>query len=178
MSDAVVGLIGAVVGGALASGSNWLLEHFRAKREDDRARSRENRELIQVARLLSDELTVAIATMRVARDQGSWPATPVGVVTRHWHEHKGTLARLVSPEREEAWEVVSSAYEALELESRRSADSRHFVDGGAAERWFDETQQQVRTAAGVLKLLGNGARLRTDTSTNEVSEEVRKKKPL
>ena len=72
---ALIGAVGAVIGGVLTSGSNLLIDHSRAKREAKVSAEEEQAELLQAGRPVLEELSEIDAALQQAIRSGyTWPA--------------------------------------------------------------------------------------------------------
>ena len=155
MGEAVIGLIGVVVGALLSGSATFLM-----------ARRQEARQAQAAARLLEAELRSAAgdlillrASLQVAnnyadlRGQLRLPPQPA------WKEHKPLLAVVLTPSE---WYAVAAAYESID--SLRAASSRDefFINDGRAvyheairELLLELAETVQAGAAAVSRLAGN-----------------------
>lgn len=128
MDPALASLLGAFIGGSIASGSNLLVERARASRESHTARAATDTEIRRAARLLYDELDhVELVLAQVAKYQRvgwSWdpPTRPLPLST--WGEQRAVLAAHAG---DAVWSAVASAYAELQLLDQMVIDEFTFT---------------------------------------------------
>ena len=119
MNEALAGLIGAVVGGALTSGSNIALEAIRSRRAARLATQAEARQSRQVRRLVDDELVAAAARLSELGLRRTWPQVAEPLSTRHWRSYGPVLA--ASAIDDDTWAWLADAYQAVHEANARIA---------------------------------------------------------
>ena len=107
MASYWVGLIGALVGGAITAGSNLLIEWLRRRHEQDREGERDSRELRQAVRLVLSELEEIDYAIRQVVRSGVWGPPEKQLPAFAWADHRSIFAAQLDPD---VWLSVASAY--------------------------------------------------------------------
>jgi hypothetical protein len=146
---ALIGAVGAVIGGVLTAGSNLLIETTRRRADRRAARDRDSRELRKATRLVLEELSEIDRTIQdAAKTQLTWPSQDRQLPAFAWREYRGILATHVV---DEAWRWVAAAYEEANslnwrvIELERELDTTtaaHFAD----KEWLRQPLRAVRAA--------------------------------
>jgi hypothetical protein len=149
MSDAVIALIGAIVGGAMTSASNVGIEMVRQNRvEKDRGRAEgnqaevERREMRLAARLVLAELRHARVVIKAAKKgTGGWTTGPKELLpVDAWSTHRLVLAGRFS---DKEWDSTQSAYRYIE--AMRLGDTKSIGIDEVASGTIDAIELAVRT---------------------------------
>jgi hypothetical protein len=149
MSDAVIALIGAIIGGAMTSASNLGIEMARQRRvEKDRGRAEkdraeaERRELRLAARLVVAELKHARVIIKTARKgTGDWTTGPKELLpVDAWSTHRLVLASRFS---DKEWDSTQSAYRYIE--AMRLGDTKSIGIDEVASGTIDAIELALRT---------------------------------
>jgi hypothetical protein len=111
MDPALTGLIGALTGGLIASGSNWGLEAARNRRAERVNIEGRGRELREAARMIDDELVASIATLHQTESRRVWASPNDPLPTERWRDYGPVIAR--SEVGEDAWTWLADAYQAI-----------------------------------------------------------------
>jgi hypothetical protein len=108
VDPAVSTLIGVFLGGAIASGTSFRLESLRARREEQTAKKREQRDARRAARLLAEELEYGRRLLDTAseRDYYTWEP-PRSIPASTWTEYRADFALLASDRQ---WATVAAAF--------------------------------------------------------------------
>jgi hypothetical protein len=149
MSDAVIALLGAIIGGAMTSVSNVGIEMARQKRlekdlgtaEETQAEA-ERREMRLAARLVVAELKHARVIIKTARKgTGGWTAGPKELLpVDAWSTHRLVLASRFS---DKEWDSTQSAYRYIE--AMRLGDTESIGIAEVASGTIDAIELAVRT---------------------------------
>jgi hypothetical protein len=113
MDPAFASLLGAVIGGAIASGSNLGVEWFRGRRQNAAEQKQTEIELRRSARLLVAELRYSADLILKAedRDYFTWEPPERELPNSAWSDHRGPLAEHGSSED---WDAVARAYDEID----------------------------------------------------------------
>jgi hypothetical protein len=113
MDAPLASLIGAVIGGGIASGSNLAVERHRDGRERSREKMRGDAELRRAARPLAEELLYGrdLIEKAVERDYFTWEPPKRELPASAWAEHRGVVAERGSTED---WRAVGAAYKEID----------------------------------------------------------------
>jgi hypothetical protein len=107
---ALIGLLGAVVGGFITAGSNLLIDWKRRRDEHEDERERAQRELRRAVRIVLAELEEIDYAIRDVVRAGIWGPAEKQLPAIAWAEHHVTLADDLEPP---VWSSVHSAYREL-----------------------------------------------------------------
>ena len=101
-------LIGVFLGGGIASGTSFRLESLRARREEEAATKREERDARRAARLLAEELEYGRRLLATAleKDYYTWEP-PRSIPTSAWTEYRADFALIASDQQ---WATVAAAF--------------------------------------------------------------------
>jgi hypothetical protein len=127
VDPALASLLGALIGGSIASGSNLVIDRARARREAQAAEAISETETRLAARLLYDELDhVELLLAEVAKHSRlgwNWspPDRPLPLST--WGEQRAVLA---AHAEDAVWSTVASAYAALQSLDQMLIDEHRF----------------------------------------------------
>ena len=93
MSDAVIGLIGVLIGGGISTGASLLLEERRYRRARRDEQGLASRRHLQAARLIQEELSDISLTLAGAIDSDRWwPLPGQALPVERWREFGPALA--------------------------------------------------------------------------------------
>jgi hypothetical protein len=108
MEDALLPLLGVLVGGGIASFTSFRLEGLRAAREEKAAGQRDHRDARRAARLLAEELQYGRRLLATAleKDYYTWEP-PRSIPTSAWTEYRADFALVASDEQ---WATVAAAF--------------------------------------------------------------------
>jgi hypothetical protein len=134
MDPALASLLGAIVGGLIASGSNVGLDMIRARRERAGAEAREHRDARRAARLIVEELESArrLLASSVDANHRTWRPHERQLPAASWARYSTDFALVASDDQ---WDAASSAYaifDALNWHIRAVIEEEH---------WTGEAQQ-------------------------------------
>jgi hypothetical protein len=110
MSSALVGLIGALLGAGISTGTAFILEERRLRnaRVSDAHAAQQSRR--QAARVIVEELVEATLIIQQAIASSSWwPVPEQELLSARWHEYGPRLA-LPDALADPSWSVVATAY--------------------------------------------------------------------
>jgi hypothetical protein len=125
VSEAAIGLVGAVIGGLLTAGSGWLAEWQRNRRQDRRDDTTEARALRQAVRLLSYELTASVGELSSAlENQAWWSRAAYELPTTQWERYAGVISDSEKV-NDVMWGVLSTAYLSIIDANARIAAREH-----------------------------------------------------
>ena len=165
VDPALASLLGALIGGAIASGSNLVIDRARAGREAKAAKAATDTETRRAARLLYDELDYAeLVLTDVAHNRRvgwSWDPPSVPLPLSTWDEQRAALAAHAD---DAVWAAVASAYADLQSLEQMVIDEARFgwlvgaYDEYDAEEWeldgrrlTKESIQRVNEAISFVK---------------------------
>jgi hypothetical protein len=104
VTEAIIGLVGVIVGAVVTAGLDWL-----------RQSRREAAEAIVARRLVGLELTLALNMLRIAHADGRWWPDAIRLRTDAWEAHKSILAASM-PEQE--WSMLATAFVGIDYMSQ------------------------------------------------------------
>jgi hypothetical protein len=108
VDPAVSTLIGVFFGGAIASGTSFRLESLRARRDEQAAEVRDERDARRAARLLAEELRYGRRLLATASEKDSYTWEPPRTIpTSVWTEYRADFALIAS---EYQWAAVAAAF--------------------------------------------------------------------
>ena len=165
MDPVVSTLIGVFLGGAIASGTSFRLESLRARREQQAAMKREERDARRAARLLAEELEYGRRLLATAseRDFYTWEP-PRSIPTSAWTEYRADFALIASDQQ---WATVAAAFgdfDGLNWHIAAVIEEDHWTGAGPqhpmeARRLSPRSRELVRDALAKVDaaqaLLGN-----------------------
>jgi hypothetical protein len=96
------------LGGGIASGTSFRLESLRARREEQAAKERKEREARRAARLLAEELQYGrrLLVTALEKDYYTWEP-PRSIPTSAWTEYRADFALIASDQQ---WATVAAAF--------------------------------------------------------------------
>jgi hypothetical protein len=104
-------LAATLLGATVTFVTTYFFQRRQEAREERRAEDRQQRELRQAVRLVSDELLGAITTITLARESEYWwSLPPTDLPTAAWSRYRSTLADLLE---DAPWKRLTSAYDEL-----------------------------------------------------------------
>jgi hypothetical protein len=146
---AIISAVAAVIGGALAAGSNLLATSFSRRHQDEAEQRRAESELRQAARLILEELAeVEQAIQSTAKTQLTWRSGERQLPAFAWSDHRHVLAAQVP---DDAWRLVAAAYRSVNelnwhvigLQREFKTDGPvHFID----KSWLQQPFRTIRVA--------------------------------
>jgi hypothetical protein len=164
---ALIGAIGAVIGGVLTAGSNVLLEGSKARHGARSEARKGDREVRRAVRLVLDELVMCLALLAAYKETSeSWPPEyPVRLPADQWKADRTTLADHLS---DECWSALRRAYAeiyALELDTGEPMPT-----GG---KGYTDVIDAVANAISVLRPIGASAKREGGTSRTAARLSIR-----
>jgi len=143
MIEAILALVGVVVGGTLTSGTTMWIEHMRERRDARVA-----------ARLVFEELLTSVTVLRHVLNSQAARALSTGLPMEVWHEHRAVLARTLSGQE---WTHMLLVYSQLEYFGyvETSPDDHRPIDDELRE----DVVHALRRLAKALEDLGRRAGL-------------------
>lgn len=137
MDAPLASLIGAVIGGVIASGSNLAVERYRDGRERQREKASGDAELRRAARLLSEELSYCrdLIAKAIERDYFTWEPPKRELPASSWSEYRASVADRGSMED---WRAVGDAYKEIDRLNwvvRDAIDEEGWMGGQTRSPW-------------------------------------------
>lgn len=162
MNEAVIGLIGAVVGGGLTAGSNFLVEWQRLRGAREHRQADEDRQHDQAARLVAEELFEIECVIDIAMEAHAWWPLGTTLPTERWDTYAPTIAL----GNNEVWSWASNAYDAVKRQNlevayhRERGDQPPWTQGTLYDLHIlgvtvEEPTDGMRSAAGLHALREN-----------------------
>jgi hypothetical protein len=108
---ALFGLIGVIVGGLITAASSYLLERRREEREHNRERRGQAALLRQASRLIDEELSTAINSIRFAQQKKRWYSLVLKPAVTAWQQYRSVLALGLPTD---VWSSALRGYSAVE----------------------------------------------------------------
>jgi hypothetical protein len=108
VDPAVQTLLGVLLGGGIASGTNFRLEAVRAKREKRAGEQRDRRDARRSARLIAEELEYGRRMLATALEENYYTWEPPRTIPASaWTEYRADFALVASDEQ---WATVAAAF--------------------------------------------------------------------
>jgi hypothetical protein len=92
MEPAIIGLIGVVIGAAISTGANYLIAVRKEKADERKDNVARAVELKRAARLVENDIAVAVSFCLVVLDKGTFGPRNFSVLSDAWNKEKGILA--------------------------------------------------------------------------------------
>jgi hypothetical protein len=142
----LVGAGGAIIGGAIASASNLLIETQRNKRAARQQETIDSQDLRVAARLVSDELDKCSIALQAAKETSGWRGSPKKILPVDcWQQRGPVLARQLSYED---WDLTREAYRKVQV--LLLGGSTHMSEASLADPTIDaieEASQRLQVAS-------------------------------
>jgi hypothetical protein len=132
ITTALIALAGAVIGGLITVGGQWLLEQSRAKRRAKRDADRDDKLALAAARLMREDLRRAALKGKQAISLKEWWPRNVDLLPRVTIEDRRILATKLS---DETWRTVVVAEADLELwPQARALTTQEAIDSSTLDQ--------------------------------------------
>jgi hypothetical protein len=134
VDTALASLLGAVIGGGIASSSSLGLERIQARREREAADRRDRREARRAARLLAEELEAGRRLLARAQENGwyTWEPPKRLLPAAAWTEYRSDFATQAT---DEEWRTVAAAF------GQFDRLNWHLIDRIELEGWIGEGRE-------------------------------------
>lgn len=111
LAAALIGALGAVIGGILTASGQLLIDRGRAKREREGEDRRQARELRLAVRLVTEELAESFSLIEESAKSCRYWVAPRRLPTETWNQYRTDIASAIDSPAE--WRYITMAYDAI-----------------------------------------------------------------